>query len=72
VVSAQGIIPSAMTQISRYADASGGGNAFRAKRAAVVLSCHLLSLVDCCAGRAGQRVAIERELFHIPISGIVM
>jgi hypothetical protein len=40
----------------RYADASGGGKAVLAKCAAVVLCCRLLSLVDRCAGRAGQRV----------------
>jgi hypothetical protein len=34
----------------------GEGKAVRAKCAAVVLCYRLLSLVDCCAGRAGQRM----------------
>lgn len=44
-----------------------------AKRAAVVLCCRLLSLVDRCAGRAGQRLQCwSSGLFPHPISGIVM
>lgn len=34
----------------------GEEKAILAKCAAVVLCCRLLSLVDCCAGRAGQRL----------------
>ena len=57
----------------RYADASGGGKTTVPKCAALVL---LPSPVPgyCCAGRAGQRLAMPgmRIDFNIPISGIVM
>ena len=74
MVSAQGITPERDDPLIFVTPTLlGEEKAVRAKCAAVVFSCRLLSLVNRCAGRAGQRVAMfERELFHTPISGIVM
>jgi len=73
MVSAQGITPKRdPIDLALRPTLLGEEKGILAKRAAVVLSCRLLSLVDCCAGRAGQRCNVERELFHTAISGIVM
>jgi hypothetical protein len=57
LVLVQGITPThSYPLISLTPTPLGEEKGILAKRA-VVLSCRLLSLVNCCAGRAGQRVA---------------
>jgi hypothetical protein len=74
VVSLQGITPERDSPLIFVTPTLlGEEKGILAKRAAVVLSCRLLSLIDRCAGRAGQHLQCwSSGLFPHPISGIVM
>jgi hypothetical protein len=71
VVSLQGITPERDSPLIFVTPTLlGEEKGILAKRAAVVLSCRLPSLVDCCAGRAGRCCnSSSADYFHIRLAG---